>query len=65
MNLYVKLKLNRPVNKQVETVSLGSFAVIVKGVQLRFDFMDSSINISVESPVFKVCPLLLSWLSAI
>lgn len=50
MNLYVKLKLNRPVNKQVETVSLGSFAVIVKGVQLRFDFMDSSINIDKKNP---------------
>ena len=45
MNLYVKLKLNRSVDKQAETVSLGSFAVIVKGVQLRFDFMVSSINI--------------------
>lgn len=50
MNLYVKLKLNRPVNKQAETVSLGSFAVIVKGVQLRFDFMDSSINIDKKDP---------------
>lgn len=50
MNLYIKLKLNRPVDKQAETVSLGSFAVIVKGVQLRFDFMDSSINIDKKDP---------------
>ena len=50
MNLYIKLKLNRPVDKQEEIVSLGSFAVIVKGVQLRFDFMDNSINIDKKDP---------------
>lgn len=50
MNFYIKLKLNRPVDKQSETVSLGSFAVIVKGVQLRFDFMGSSIIIDKKDP---------------
>ena len=50
MKLYMKLKFNRPVNKENETISFGSFTVMVKGIPLRFDFMDTEVGISRTDP---------------
>lgn len=50
MKLYMKVKFNRPVNKENETVSFGSFTVMVRGIPLRFDFMDTEITVSRTDP---------------